>query len=147
MVLDVMDRMHQEIVERLTKRFQAYTELTGLLDDELLKQKIEVPKHKSLTEHLWCVVGARESYAKSIKQGEWAGFECSMQTFAPADFCSKLNESAITAIDVIHSVTDWTTERTNLLATLAEHEVMHEGQIIRHMYALEKDLPDSWVWA
>lgn len=142
-----MDRMRQEIVERLAKRFQAYSELSGLVDEELLNRKIDVPKHKSLAEHLWCVVGARESYAKSIEQGQWLGFGCTMLSFTPSDFRSKLNESASAVDEAIHSVTDWTLERANLLATLAEHEVMHEGQIIRHMYALEKELPDSWIWA
>jgi hypothetical protein len=45
------------------------------------------------------------------------------------------------------AVGDWTGERDDLLAALYEHEVMHEGQIIRHLYALERRLPGLWRWA
>ena len=142
-----MDSMHREILTRLSDRFKAYSDLSALFSEDLLNQKIDVPKHKSLAEHLWCVVGARESYAKAIEQGEWSGFACSMQTFDPSEFRSKLDESADAVNEAVRSVTTWTPDRSGLLATLAEHEVMHEGQIIRHMYALEQELPDSWVWA
>ena len=142
-----MDNMLQEILARLSTRFEAYSDLSELFSEDLLNQKIDVPKHKSLAEHLWCVVGARESYAKAIAQGEWSGFACSMQSFDPPDFRSKLDESAGAVNEAIRSVAAWTAERSSLLATLAEHEVMHEGQIIRHMYALDQELPDSWVWA
>jgi hypothetical protein len=145
--LGAMDKMHQEITERLSKRFEAYCDLAAILDVNLLNQKVDVPKHKSLTEHLWCVVGARESYAQAIVQGEWAGFACSMEGLTPSNFQAKLDDSAAAFNEAIRSVNEWTSQRTAFLVTLAEHEVMHEGQIIRHMYALERELPESWVWA
>ncbi len=139
--------MHELIVKNLLTRIGAYADLASTLDDELLNRKIDVPKHKSLAEHLWCVVGARESYARAIEQGSWDGFSCSMTAFGANDFVKKLEESGSSVEQAVRSVTDWTEERANLLATLAEHEVMHEGQIIRHMYAIEEDLPQSWKWA
>lgn len=142
-----MNALQDTVIERLFRRFDAYADLAALLDADLLKRRIDLPKHKSLTDHLWCVVGARESYTNAIAQGAWSGFACSMQSFEPADFQAHLQKSALAASDTINAVTDWTPERANLLATLAEHEVMHEGQIIRHMYALEQSLPESWMWA
>ena len=139
--------MHGQVVSKLLSRFHSYTDLAEKLDDELLSLKVDVPKHKSLAEHLWCLVGARESYAKSIEQGSWAGFNCSMETFSSDDFRKKLRDSNLSVEEVILNVSDWSDERTELLLTLSEHEVMHEGQIIRHMYALERELPKSWVWA
>ena len=139
--------MHDQIVVRLLRRFDAYDELAAAVDDALLNQKVDVPRHKSLAEHLWCVVGARESYARALEQGSWAGFSCSMESFGAADFVEKLEASRVAVEQAIKNVSDWDDERSALLATLAEHEVMHEGQIIRHMYALERELPSSWVWA
>ncbi|MEM7098997.1 MAG: hypothetical protein AAF541_12120 [Pseudomonadota bacterium] len=139
--------MRENITQRLSARFAAYQDLAEQLEEDLLHKKLELPKHKSLAEHLWCVIGARESYTHAIERGAWDGFTCSMQSFAPQDFSHKLSESADTALRTLDAVTEWTDERINLLATLAEHEVMHEGQIIRHMYALGKTLPDSWTWA
>lgn len=70
-----------------------------------------------------------------------------MTEFGINSFREKLRESSSAVEIAIQNTTEWTDERNSLLATLAEHEVMHEGQIIRHMYALEYELPDSWTWA
>ena len=139
--------MQKQVSQRLTQRFQAYLDLVAEIDDDLLGEKVDVPKHKSLAEHLWCVVGARESYTRAIEAGAWQGFNCSMTAYAVSDFTAALTESAQAANEAIANVDEWDDERLALLATLTEHEVMHEGQIIRHMYALERTLPDSWVWA
>ena len=142
-----MNTFQQPLIDRVFARFDAYSDLASSIDANLLAEKIDIPKHKSLLEHLWCVVGARESYTVAIGQGAWSGFACSMQSYEPEDFRVSLQKSAAAATETINSVTDWTPERAGLLIKLAEHEVMHEGQIIRHMYALEKPLPDSWEWA
>lgn len=139
--------MRELLIEKLLNRFEAFSDLAGSLDDELLSRKVDVPKHKSLAEHLWCVVGARESYARAIEEGSWDGFACSMEAFGAADYRGKLQDSRAAVETAIRNVAEWDAERSNLLATLAEHEVMHEGQIIRHMYALELELPASWTWA
>jgi hypothetical protein len=139
--------VHDLIVDRLLARFEAYEELASIIDDALLNRNIEVPKHKSLAEHFWCIVGARESYARAIEHGSWTGFNCSMKSFSAVDFAEKLEESRSAVEVAIRNVSDWTDERSTLLVTLAEHEVMHEGQITRHMYALEQELPSSWIWA
>ncbi len=142
-----MSPMHQVIVARLCQRFDAYLELARGLDDASLTQTLDLPKHKSLAAHLWCVIGARESYARALAQGSWAGFACSMQAYAPCDFLEKLGTSAAAVTEAVEGVEVWTSERAELLASLAEHEVMHEGQIIRHVYALGRELPESWFWA
>ncbi len=66
--------MRQTIIDKLGTRFNAYIDLIQQSDDEVLQQKLDIAKHKSLAEHLWCVVGARESYAKALAAGTWQGF-------------------------------------------------------------------------
>ncbi len=138
--------MRDKIVEKLAARFGAYQELIAQADDTLLQQKLEIAKHKSLAEHLWCVVGARESYTKALAAGAWQGFACSLTSFTQADFETGLRESAERALATIAAIDTWSDEHNELLATLAEHEVMHEGQIIRHVYGLGRELPASWTW-
>ena len=139
--------MRATIVQNLKARFDAYAELTAALDDGAMGERLDAPKHKSLLEHLWCVVGARESYAKALDTGEWAGFNCSMDKFTRDDFEVSLAASAAIVLTAIDNVSDWTEAREELLATLYEHEIMHDGQIIRHMYGMERTLPESWNWA
>jgi hypothetical protein len=137
--------MRETVVQNLIKRFNSYTELVGA--DVDLSQKLDAPKHKSLGEHLWCVVGARESYAKALRAGEWDGFNCSMTEFSQTDFIEKLQISAADVKDTIKQIDNWTQNRELLLLELSDHEVMHEGQIIRHLYGLGYEIPASVKWA
>jgi hypothetical protein len=139
--------MRDTLTNALRLRFQSYADLVDQLDDAAIDERIDAPKHKSLKEHLWCVVGARESYAKAIRAGRWSGFACSMTAFSRDDLAGKLESSSAEVLAAIDGVDDWTPEREGLLLTLAEHEVMHEGQIIRHMYGMGRTLPASWKWA
>ena len=96
---------------------------------------------------MWCVIGARESYAKAIAAGSWSGFACSLSSFSREDFATKLASSADDVVSAIDSVDYWNDERDSLLLSLTEHEVMHEGQIIRHLYGTESQIPESVKWA
>ena len=139
--------MRNAIIRNLQQRMYGYNELVTDIDRADLGVSLDVPKSKTIKDHLWCIVGARESYAKAIAAGEWCGFSCSMGSYERDDFAVALAGSAQTVLDVIARVTDWTASRDDLLALLSEHEVMHEGQIIRHMYGLGLTLPKSWIWA
>lgn len=72
--------MREIVIENLASRFQSYADVIEQVDDATITARIDVPKHKTLGEHVWCVVGARESFAKSLEAGEWLGFACSMST-------------------------------------------------------------------
>ena len=138
--------MREAVIQGLLERFNSYADLVSVSNIELSK-KLDVPKHKSLGEHLWCIVGARESYAKALKAGEWDGFNCSMKEFSQTDFAEKLQASADEVERVIEEIDDWSQERDTLLLALSDHEVMHEGQIIRHLYGIEHKIPSSIRWA
>ena len=139
--------MRSTIIRNLENRFSAYADLIAQTDAPALEATLAVEKHKSLKEHLWCLVGARESYAKALAANGWQGFACSMTSFTPADFTSALASSSTEVMQAVQQIDGWTQAQEELLATLAEHEVMHEGQIIRHLYALGKTPPSSWTWA
>ena len=139
--------MRDRLIRSLTQRFESYDDLVATSSDEQLAIKLEVVKHKSLGEHLWCVVGARESYAKAIEAGEWSGFGCTLQSLSLSDISKTLQSSSKEVIKAIESVDDWTDEREEYLLTLVEHEVMHEGQIIRHLYGADQIIPESIRWA
>lgn len=139
--------MRELIVRNLGKRIQSYSDLIAAIDSTDLGARLEVPKDKSVAEHLWCIVGARESYARALVAGGWQGFSCSMVTHDRASFERALAASGKALLAAIESVDEWSSSHEELLAAVSEHEVMHEGQIIRHMYGLGRELPASWRWA
>lgn len=139
--------MHDALIASVTRRFRSYDDLIAAIESRQLRQKLDAPRHKSLLERLWCVVGARESYAQALSTGAWGGFACSMTQHTHDEVVDKLKASGEAVLAAIASVDDWTSERDQLPIELAEHEVMHEGGIIRHMYAFELDIPASVKWA
>lgn len=139
--------MRETIVDNLAKRIDFYADLIEQADDATLAAEIAVPRNRALGAHLWCIVGTRESYAKAITAGSMSGWSSSVAKFEQGEFRGKLAASGRDLLDAIRAVSDWTPARDKLLAEVAEHEVMHEGQIIRQMFGLEKPLPSSCPWA
>jgi hypothetical protein len=139
--------MRDKVIQCITARFRSFADLAEELTEDILKQSIPVPKHKTLKDHYWCIVGARESYTNALEAGLWSGFDCSLQTINTTEVIEKLSASAAAFEKTVNSIQDWTSDRDDLLTSLLEHEAMHEGQMIRHMYALNHPLPESWRWA
>lgn len=139
--------MRDTILANLTRRFEFYADLAKETGDNTVNAELDVPRSRSLGLHLWCIVGTRESYAKAIAAGEMRGWESSVKKLEQDEFVRKLASSSAALLEAIRAVSDWTPERDKLLAEVAEHEVMHEGQIIRLMFGLEKPLPSSCAWA
>ena len=89
----------------------------------------------------------RGSYVQAIDAGSWVGFSCSLQDFSQASFKTKVNGSSRDVLQAITNVKVCTEDREKFLMALVEHEVMHEGQIIRHLYGLGCEIPESVKWA
>lgn len=137
--------MQDLISQRIEQRFEAFEALAETLSPEMLEERIELPKHKTLGEHFWCVIGARESYTRAIEAGVWSGFHCSLDTLEPESIVQALRDSARKFQTCLKAKLN--PAQSQLLLELLEHEVMHEGQMIRHLYALGYRIPASWRWA
>lgn len=141
-----MNLMHQIVIKHLTERFASFADLADQISDADLHKDLDVPGSKNLANHMWCIIGARESYSSALKAGAWAGFTSSLTDFTRAGVKDKLASSAAAFDDAVAAIDDWTGEREELLASLMEHEAMHEGQIIRLFHGLEIALPESVKW-
>lgn len=139
--------MRETIVKSFERRIQSYSDFVATIAPADLGAKLDVPKDKSVAEHLWCVVGARESYARALTSGGWEGFSCSMSAYDRESFERALASSGEALLAAIQGVSAWSSQHDELLLAVSEHEVMHEGQIIRHMYGMGRELPESWRWA
>lgn len=136
------------ILANLENRFDVFNDVLAVVDDNDFHKKLDVPKNKSIAEHLWCVIGARQSFARAIQAGEWQGFECSLDTDAgPADYKVALDKATAIFHRTVRDLDTWSDDREALLAQLYEHEVMHEGQLIRQVYGLGLSMPATSTWA
>lgn len=142
--------MREKVIEHINALFRAHQELVEILPDEAFGQKLSIPSN-TIGGQFWCLIGARESYGKAIKENGWAGFSCSM---SQEDMNNKqkvltaLNTTAQDFEKILNGI-EWTTDKDDLLLDLLEHETQHQGQLIRYVYGLKYKFPKSWAerWA
>jgi hypothetical protein len=137
--------MREIAVAWLSALFQRWQDLLEVLPEPALGAKLPVASNR-IGEQLWCVVGARESYSRALSAGAWQGFACSLgsaQIRSQDAVLAALQSSAAQVLAGLAAI-EWTTSRDMLLFDLLEHEAQHQGQLIRYVYGLGFEFPESW---
>ncbi|MCA3217982.1 MAG: hypothetical protein ING59_05365 [Burkholderiales bacterium] len=136
--------MHTLLKQRILRAFALTEDLVAHLDERALALDLAGLPSNRLAGQLWCVVGARESYARSLRAGQWQGFSCSVsEPRRKEHVAAALTRSRddITAMDF-----ERMTEAQQAFALdLLEHEIQHHGQLIRYVYANGLKFPPSWT--
>lgn len=141
-----MARLEQMLEAHLDESFAMYDELIASLTSDDLRRKLPVPSN-IMGAQLWCVIGARESWARAIEKGAWIGFSCSITS--PADVVRPevmgpaLANSAA-AVREASKRAPKDESRTDLKLRLLIHESQHQGQILRYLLGLKVAVPPSW---
>jgi hypothetical protein len=130
---------------RLNRSFGLFRDLAESLDEAALASRLPGIPSNTIGLQLWCVVGARESYARAIEAGEWRGFACSLESpTEPGPVAAALSRSAGALIALLGPIESFDDGRAGLLLDLLEHEAAHQGQLIRYLYSLRLPIPASW---
>ena len=133
--------------EKLRRSVELYDELIAALPDASLKERLPGLPSNPLGHQLWCVVGARESYARAVVAGEWSGFACSLtgaQAEVRSDVADALARSGEALLAAAAGTESFDDGRNGLLLDVLEHETAHHGQLIRYLYGLRLPVPDGW---
>ncbi|MEX2160541.1 MAG: hypothetical protein WD751_01385 [Anaerolineales bacterium] len=138
--------MENKVIDRVRRLFRFQAELVELLPESALAEKLNMPSN-TIGAQYWCVVGARESYTKAIREDDWAGFGCSLTGTDTTDKQKVLTAlvASAAAFDQAIEGLEWTEARRDLLLDLMEHETQHQGQLIRYVYGLHLKFPQSWL--
>lgn len=131
--------------EHLDTVFRLYDELAATLDAQQLGQGLPVPSNR-IGAQLWCVVGARETYASAMASGVWGPFSCSLtasEVEVPAALQSKLETSA-SMFRAAAEAAPHDDLRLGFKLDLLEHESAHLGQLLRYLLGLGLDIPPGW---
>jgi hypothetical protein len=130
-----------ETLERLSQAMSLSNDLLDSVNEDALNSRLPVPSN-TIWDQFWCVVGARESYARAITEGEWRGFSCSLTA---ADRGSKARLVAVLAssLELVEGAAPSAPDSPFVLDVLL-HETQHHGQLIRYVYGLGLSFPDSW---
>jgi len=135
--------MSQILKNRLERAFALTADLITHLEESALGLDLPNLPSNRISGQVWCIVGARESYAAAIEMGAWQGFSCSVKT--PGErtaVLAALHSSAVrlSGID-FESLSD---RQLELGFDLLEHEIQHHGQLIRYVYGNRLSFPSSW---
>jgi hypothetical protein len=143
--------MRASVFTRLAACFDRIDDLVSALPADALARRLPVPSN-AIAGQLWCIAGARESYARAIDAGSWQGFSCALtadELGDPTLLRACLRRAADAAAALQAEVAHWDAPRDGLLLALLEHESQHQGQLIRYVYGLDLGFPESWKerWA
>jgi hypothetical protein len=127
------------------RSFGLYRDLVASFDSDTLASDLGAIPSNTIGQQLWCVVGARESYARAIVAGSWSGFTCSLDDAAdPVKVAASLKRSESVVLEALEAVETHTAAQSRLVLDLLEHEAAHQGQLIRYLYGLRLAIPPSW---
>ncbi len=135
--------MLNKLKENLQRAFTLTHDLVTHLEEKSLTLDLPNLPSNQIAGQLWCVVGARESYLKAIKAGEWSGFSCSLKSPLEKQAVLDALEASFTLLNGL-DFENLAEGQMKHAFDLLEHEIQHHGQLIRYIYANELTFPDSW---
>ncbi|MDE5415116.1 hypothetical protein [Alkalihalobacterium chitinilyticum] len=135
-----MDLLKQRVLQAMSLTDDFYNHI----NDACLTLRISNVPSNTIGEQAYCMIGARESYLKSLKMGHWAGFDCSLMDSNDKTLINSKLEETHTNIERFLRETSLDQMNSSLLFDLLEHEVQHHGQLIRYAYANKISFPKSW---
>ena len=139
--------MNELLRRRFSRANTLYLDFVDAVSAEQLGSHLADLPSDTVGHQLWCVLGARESYPRAARAGEWKGFTSPVTAGETTDAAALRAALVQTSADV----DDWITgldagDEASLTYALAllEHETQHHGQLIRYLYGLGIDRPESW---
>ena len=139
------------IKNQLEHRFELsnrlYLDLVIHIPESLLGSKLRDLPSNTIGAQIWCVVGARDSYLRAAKAGQWQGFKCPLDGNKTTDASEVKEVLAKTGEQVgnfLAEAGELSEAALKFLLDLLEHEAQHHGQLARYLYGLKVGVPDSW---
>ncbi|MGX1694317.1 hypothetical protein ACWIBQ_02890 [Microbacterium keratanolyticum] len=132
---------------RLSQAQRLYDDFLSEMTPQLLASRLRDLPSNTIGQQLWCVIGARESYPKAARARSWQGFDCSLAEERMADAVAVRETLVRTGAEVdawLGEVEVNDEDSLRYALALLEHETMHQGQLLRYMYALDIARPRSW---
>lgn len=139
--------MNALLQRRLERANTLYLDFLDTIPPEHLRSHLRDLPSDTIGHQLWCVLGARESFPKAARAGEWQGFTSPVSRDGTTDAATVHAAFVQTAADVDEWVAGIDAADENSLRyvlALLEHETQHQGQLIRYLYGLGIARPHTW---
>jgi hypothetical protein len=136
-----------QLKNRLERSNKLYLDLIAHIPESLLGSKLRDLPSNTIGSQIWCVVGARDSYLRAAKAGQWQGFKCPLEgsKTTEAKAVSELLMNTGEQINIFMSEPgELSEDALKFVLDLLEHESQHHGQLARYLYGLKVGVPQSW---
>ena len=139
--------MNALLRRRLERSNTLYLDFLDTIPPEHLRSHLRDLPSDTIGHQLWCVLGARESFPKAARAGEWQGFSSPVSRDGTTDAATLRSAFVQTAADVdawVAGIDAADDDSQRYVLALLEHETQHQGQLIRYLYGLGIDRPNTW---
>ena len=142
--------MNHLLQRRLERANTLYLDFLDTIPPEHLGSHLRDLPSDTIGHQLWCVLGARESFPKAARAGEWQGFTSPVSREGTSDAAALRAAFVQTAGDVdewVAGIDAGDEDSLRYVLALLEHETQHQGQLIRYLYGLGYRPPPAHVAA
>ena len=139
--------MNALLRRRLERANTLYLDFLDTIPPEHLRSHLRDLPSDTIGHQLWCVLGARESFPKAARAGEWQGFTSPVSRDGTTDAATAHAAFVQTAADVdewVAGIDAADEDSLRYVLALLEHETQHQGQLIRYLYGLGIARPHTW---
>ncbi|KAF2416051.1 hypothetical protein [Microbacterium sp. B35-30] len=139
--------MNHLLQRRLERANTLYLDFVDTIPAKHLGSRLRDLPSDAIGHQLWCVLGARESFPKAARAGEWQGFTSPVARDETTDAAALRAAFVQTAADIdewVAGIDAGDEDSLRYVLALLEHETQHQGQLIRYLYGLGIDRPHSW---
>ncbi|WP_341999924.1 hypothetical protein MRBLWH7_001097 [Microbacterium sp. LWH7-1.2] len=139
--------MNELLRRRLERANTLYLDFIDTIPAEHLGSHLADLPSDTIGHQLWCVLGARESFPKAARAGEWQGFSSPVARDGSSDAAAvrtALGQTAAAVDEWVGGIDPADDDSLRYVLALLEHETQHQGQLIRYLYGLRIDRPESW---
>lgn len=132
------------LIEKLEKVFILNNEFIESIKEESLKLHINSIRSNSIGSQIACLLGARDAYGKCILNDEtfsWNPDFLHSDRYTHVIVKKHAQEVSSSLISKFKEIDILSENQSSLLLDLISHEYLHQGQLIRYIYANNLEIP------
>ncbi len=134
------------LIKKLSEVFNMNNEFIKVIEAQSLKLRIENARSNSIGSQLACVARARDAYSKSILSDapfSWKPDFPYENRYNLEQLSEHLIEKSAEFIKSLESFDALTENQMDLSIDLIGHEFLHQGQLVRYIYANNLTMPGT----
>lgn len=134
------------LIKKLNEVFAMNNEFVTVIEAQSLKLRIDIARSNSIGSQLACVARARDAYSKSILSDAPFSWEPDFpyeNRYDQTKLSEHLIEKSAEFINSLESFDGLTENQMDLSIDLLGHEFLHQGQLVRYIYANNLTMPNG----